>query len=285
MILIRGHRHLQECAYIGDDSSEELEELLEIASENGILNLAVEESSENPANRVELLRKRRPEVEFHDEKLRENAESFTFTPSHELAKDSDDNMSGKRMQALLNMLPHKANKFKANVAPNTTHNGKQVDRLINQLKIEIENRGRLQKAGAAATVVPPNINLSDFVRLHQADHVHMARETNVKNGENENIKFHKGNSEKSAEVNVNATSAEILASLSKQLGHLDAVRRNKILDELKKQHPETFLDIPKVDEMQSSPTNKTNSTVEEHPKSDEQKTTSTLRSEFLLLVV
>lgn len=28
LIMIRGHKHLQECAYIGDDSSEELEEIL-----------------------------------------------------------------------------------------------------------------------------------------------------------------------------------------------------------------------------------------------------------------
>lgn len=59
MILIRGHKHLQECAYIGDDSSEELEELLEIAAEQGIGNLQIS-SPESPANRVELLTKHRP---------------------------------------------------------------------------------------------------------------------------------------------------------------------------------------------------------------------------------
>lgn len=190
MILIRGHRHLHECAYIGDDSSEELEELIEIAAEKGIVDLDIESSSESPANRVDLLRKRRPEVEFHDETLRENAHSFTFTPSHELAKDSEDNISGKRMQALLNILPHKANKFKSNVAVNSTHIGRQVDRLKQQLKFEIENRGRSQNGGAGNTLVPSNINLTDLIRLHQADHMHIARETNVKEGENDNIKFY-----------------------------------------------------------------------------------------------
>lgn len=38
LTIIRGHKHLHECAFIGDDSSEELEELLEIAEERGILN-------------------------------------------------------------------------------------------------------------------------------------------------------------------------------------------------------------------------------------------------------
>lgn len=38
LTIIRGHKHLHECAFIGDNSSEELEELLEIAEEKGILN-------------------------------------------------------------------------------------------------------------------------------------------------------------------------------------------------------------------------------------------------------
>lgn len=39
MTIIRGHKHLHECAFIGDDSCEELEELLEIAEEQGLLNI------------------------------------------------------------------------------------------------------------------------------------------------------------------------------------------------------------------------------------------------------
>lgn len=95
MILIRGHRHLHECAYIGDDSSEEMEELMEIAAEKGILNFEIS-SPESPANRVELLTKRRPEVQFHDEQLRQKAESYTFSPNkQEVNRDSEDNISGK----------------------------------------------------------------------------------------------------------------------------------------------------------------------------------------------
>lgn len=30
LTIIRGHKHLHECAFIGDDSSEELDELLEV---------------------------------------------------------------------------------------------------------------------------------------------------------------------------------------------------------------------------------------------------------------
>lgn len=39
LILIRGHRHLHECAYIGDDSSEELSELMEIVAEGNTIQM------------------------------------------------------------------------------------------------------------------------------------------------------------------------------------------------------------------------------------------------------
>lgn len=37
LIIIKGHRHLHECAYIGDDSSEEADELAEIEEEKAAL--------------------------------------------------------------------------------------------------------------------------------------------------------------------------------------------------------------------------------------------------------
>lgn len=42
MTIIRGHKNLHECAFIGDDSSEELEELLEVAKEKGLLDKRTE---------------------------------------------------------------------------------------------------------------------------------------------------------------------------------------------------------------------------------------------------
>lgn len=189
MILIRGHKHLQECAYIGDDSSEELEELLEIAAEKGIGNLQIS-SPESPANRVELLTKHRPELQFHDNYYRKNRESFTFSPLQELAKDSEDDISGKRMKALLSLLPHKVNVHKVNkIKSNTAYNASgisHVERLKTQLKIEIENREKLNKTGKR---LPPSMNIADFVRLQQADHIHKVRGTNIGNHETENIQI------------------------------------------------------------------------------------------------
>lgn len=92
------------------------------------------------------------------------------------------------MRELLNLLPHKANKFKANVTSlNHTNAANQVNRLKNHLKAEIENRERLNRTGSAT--LPPTINLKDFIELQQADHVHKVRETNIGNHETENVKF------------------------------------------------------------------------------------------------
>jgi len=39
LTIIRGHKNLHECAFIGDDSSEELEELFEVVKEQGLLDM------------------------------------------------------------------------------------------------------------------------------------------------------------------------------------------------------------------------------------------------------
>lgn len=93
----------------------------------------------------------------------------------------------QRMNLLLKMLPHKANKFKANLSSlNHTNAANQVNRLKHHLKTEIENRG-IKRTGAAS--LPPTININDFVKLQQADHLHKVRETNIGNQETENVKL------------------------------------------------------------------------------------------------
>lgn len=55
LIMIRGHKHLQDCAYIGDDSSEELEELFRAGG--GKLNNATIQKliNSSPSNRPSML--------------------------------------------------------------------------------------------------------------------------------------------------------------------------------------------------------------------------------------
>jgi len=69
LIVIRGHRHLHQCAYIGDDSSEEVDELMDaikegtyIPSDQGVHRST---SNESVANDPNLMKRHRADVEFH----------------------------------------------------------------------------------------------------------------------------------------------------------------------------------------------------------------------------
>lgn len=173
------------------------------------------------------------------------------------------------MRMLLNMLPHKANKFKANVTSlNHTNATNQFNRLKNHLKTEIENREKLNRTGAAP--LPPTINLKEFVKLQQADHVHKVRETNIGNHETENVKFAnkiavnstspkrfecflntaysrpktnciishissvvKADSDDSSPESKSKTSDEIMDDVLKQLKLLDANKKRQILEILR----------------------------------------------------
>ena len=55
LTIIRGHKHLHECAFIGDDSSEELDELLQIAEERGLLNATTAELQLRIAQQVSII--------------------------------------------------------------------------------------------------------------------------------------------------------------------------------------------------------------------------------------
>ncbi|XP_063897183.1 uncharacterized protein LOC110383125 isoform X3 [Helicoverpa armigera] len=79
LIMIKGYKHLQECAYIGDDSSEEVDELLE-ANRLGLLSddaLAekIKELKlvEGKANDPGTMRRHKSGISFHDPYNKENA--------------------------------------------------------------------------------------------------------------------------------------------------------------------------------------------------------------------
>ncbi|CAL7950074.1 unnamed protein product [Xylocopa violacea] len=65
LTMIRGHKHLHECAFIGDDSSEELEELLEVAKETGFLAANGSLENESPSNEPEKMKRVHQGVQFH----------------------------------------------------------------------------------------------------------------------------------------------------------------------------------------------------------------------------
>ncbi|XP_076166911.1 uncharacterized protein LOC143146454 isoform X1 [Ptiloglossa arizonensis] len=65
LTIIRGHKHLHECAFIGDDSSEELEELLEVAKETGFLIVNGTVEDESPSNVPEKMKRVQQGIQFH----------------------------------------------------------------------------------------------------------------------------------------------------------------------------------------------------------------------------
>lgn len=67
MIVIRGHNHLRECAYIGDDSSEEEDEMQEIELEKKQKEKKEEpkETDEGVSNEPWMMKRARPSVVFH----------------------------------------------------------------------------------------------------------------------------------------------------------------------------------------------------------------------------
>ncbi|XP_076666153.1 uncharacterized protein LOC143367829 isoform X2 [Andrena cerasifolii] len=67
LTIIRGHKHLHECAFIGDDSSEELEELLEVAKETGFLLVNDTHENESPSNEPEKMKRAQYGIQFHHE--------------------------------------------------------------------------------------------------------------------------------------------------------------------------------------------------------------------------
>lgn len=196
LILIRGHRHLHECAYIGDDSSEELDELMEIAAEqNGIINSnELSESDDNPANRVELLTKHRPEVVFHDARLRDNAHSYTFAPDND---DNSANVNAKQMKELLSQLAMKNGRTKPNSKSKAKLKAMADEALKTKLAIEAAK-----------------------------EHIHKKRDPSVGANETDNVKFE-------SDI-ANITSAEELENILNKLKSMGA-KGERVFNRLKKQ--------------------------------------------------
>ncbi|XP_052758070.1 uncharacterized protein LOC113510992 isoform X2 [Galleria mellonella] len=87
LIMIKGYKHLKECAYIGDDSSEELDELME-ANKLGLLSNAelIEKIQElnkidGKANQPDAMKRHKPGVSFHDPNNVVNVTSSDTVPT------------------------------------------------------------------------------------------------------------------------------------------------------------------------------------------------------------
>ncbi|XP_072767054.1 uncharacterized protein [Anoplolepis gracilipes] len=88
LTIIRGFKNLHECAFIGDDSSEELEELVEVAQEQGLINTKGTTEGVRLSNVPEKMGRVNQDVQFHhkDKALRLNISNSSENQlgSHEL---------------------------------------------------------------------------------------------------------------------------------------------------------------------------------------------------------
>lgn len=110
LIVIRGHKHLHECAYIGDDSSEELEELMEAIQEgNG--------TDDSPANQPKLMKRHRPDIKFHSPMHSNSTGNHTLNGIIDYSEITDP----KTLKNLLQALREKSKGPRMKTLPNVQH--------------------------------------------------------------------------------------------------------------------------------------------------------------------
>ncbi|CAH1186507.1 unnamed protein product [Phyllotreta striolata] len=106
--MIRGHKHLHECAYIGDNSSEELAEQMESIKEN--INFESDEKkADQPANNPSNMKRYRPGVHFHSPLY----QNINQTESLEANTDNTEITDMKDMRKILQALRERTNAYKS----------------------------------------------------------------------------------------------------------------------------------------------------------------------------
>ncbi|XP_076289954.1 uncharacterized protein LOC143213724 [Lasioglossum baleicum] len=146
LTIIRGHKHLHECAFIGDDSSEELEELLEVAKETGLLSVNGTDEDKSPSNEPSKMKRVEQGIQFHhkDQALLLNSSThLTNSMAHHY---SSHELDAKAMRAILTELMAKTldtkNKQKEN--PHHHYEGTFVE-VANIVKPPVQHPSEVDK--------------------------------------------------------------------------------------------------------------------------------------------
>lgn len=119
LTIVRGHKHLHECTFIGDDSSEELEELLQVAEEKGLLKInGTIQNNESPSNAPDKMTKVHKDVKFHHNS-KASHKNRTFTSSD--FNPSSHELDANAMKNILALLTKKTNEMKNKQKENPYH--------------------------------------------------------------------------------------------------------------------------------------------------------------------
>ncbi|XP_050554343.1 uncharacterized protein LOC118279192 isoform X1 [Spodoptera frugiperda] len=123
LIMIKGYKHLQDCAYIGDDSSEEINELIEanrlgLLSDDALNKKISELKVENgKVNNPETMKRHKSGVSFHDPKNHVD-ENVTSTSSENLATVDVTDHDPKELREILERLHALREAAKIQIAKN-----------------------------------------------------------------------------------------------------------------------------------------------------------------------
>lgn len=132
LIVIRGHKHLHECAYIGDNSSEEIDELMEAIRESPGRK---DDDEDAPTNDPNLIKRYREDVEFHDPLHKNSTKNHTLKSYIDISDITDTKM----MRSLLLALKAKQEKNKKLKQPEAKEEHKHVHRNSTIAKDESNN--------------------------------------------------------------------------------------------------------------------------------------------------
>lgn len=204
LIVIRGHKHLHECAYIGDNSSEELDELME----------AIEEGAYT--NTPDKMKRHREEVEFHHP----DHKNGTNTDEHKLKRmlDTSDITDSVMLKKILEQLYEKASRQEGRAL----HDNKKIEDRWAQKKA-MEDHMHVHRNSTIAKGEKVNITSQNVVNLE------------VKMLEDEARRQQEQAILKKQEMSNNAQdSEELVKQVISQLQHLGE-RGQKILTKVQEQ--------------------------------------------------
>lgn len=115
LIVIRGHKHLHECAYIGDNSSEEPAEMLKYLNMQKTTKKTKEKNASAPANQPDKMKRHRSDVEFHHPIHSNKSKNHTIDKLIENDSSETDNL-----KVILQNLQIKTEKNKKHQHRNST---------------------------------------------------------------------------------------------------------------------------------------------------------------------
>ncbi|XP_078032859.1 uncharacterized protein LOC144467784 [Augochlora pura] len=104
LTIIRGHKHLHECAFIGDDSSEELEELFEVAKETGLVSVNGTDEDKSPSNEPNKMKRVEQGIQFHHKDQNLHLNSSTHLTNFMAHNYNSHELDAKAMRAILTEL-------------------------------------------------------------------------------------------------------------------------------------------------------------------------------------